>query len=79
MDLSARPHQGTPRRFVLKRIEDETGLSGTGVVAWGVEFPDGRTVTRWNSLIAQTCAWESITDVMAVHGHNGKTKLLWLD
>lgn len=33
-----RPHPG-PRRFVLVRDEDVTGVSGTGVVATGVLFP----------------------------------------
>jgi hypothetical protein len=30
-----------PRRFVLERDVDVSGLSGTGVVADGVVFPDG--------------------------------------
>lgn len=79
MNLQQRPHKGQPRRFMLVRVEDETGVSGTGVVAWGLEFPDGHAVTRWNSKIAQTCAWDSIADVVAVHGHDGKTRIRWLD
>lgn len=68
-----------PRRFVLKRDEDVTGLSGTGVVAWGVIFPDGRVATRWKSEVAQTCAFDSIEDVIHVHGHHGRTRVVWLD
>lgn len=69
-----------PRRFLLHRIEDETGVSGTGLVAWGVAFPDGRVVTRWCVTdVRQTCVWDSMDDMAAIHGHNGKTKVFWLD
>lgn len=68
------------RRFVLQRHEDETGVSGTGTVAWGVCFPDGIVVTRWAvTEIRQTCVWASIADLEAIHGHNGKTTIEWLD
>lgn len=71
-----------PQRFVLDRIEDETGVSGTGIVAVGVRFPDGKCVTRWcsqGSEIHQTCVWDSIDHVKRVHGHGGKTTVRWLD
>lgn len=68
-----------PRRFVLERSEDETGLSGTGTVAWGVLFPDGSAATRWNAPIAQTCVWASLEDVVHVHGHQGRTDIVFLD
>lgn len=77
--LHERIHLGDPRRFVLERDTDETGVSGVGTVAWGVAFPDGAAVTRWNAAIAQTCAWQSIADVVAVHGHGGRTRIVWLD
>ncbi len=71
-----------PRRFVLDRFEDESGVSGTGMVAWGVQFPDGRCVTRWcadASGVSQTCIWESIRHIERIHGHHGKTRIRWLD
>lgn len=80
-DLTARHHadpEGT-RRFVLVRDEDETGISGTGLVAFGVVFPDGVAVTRWNSDVAQTCVWASMDEVEAVHGHGGRTRIEWVD
>lgn len=67
------------RRFILYRSEDVTGLSGTGVVAWGILFPDGHVSTRWNGHPAQTCVWDRIDDVIAIHGHAGATRLVWLD
>jgi len=35
------------RAGFLTRTDDVTGLSGTGMVAWLVEFPDGPCVVRW--------------------------------
>lgn len=65
--------------FVLRRTEDVTGVSGTGIVADGVIFPGGtKTVTRWRggtTGVAQTCVWDSISDVNTVHGHNGATQI----
>ncbi len=63
--------------FLMIRTEDETGISGTGVVAEGVVFLDGTVVIRWQTRNAHhsTVVWGSIEDVLAIHGHNGKTQL----
>ena len=68
-----------PRTFVLYRKVDDSGVSGTGVVCWGVEFPDGKVVTRWcvEGHNAQTAVFDSIADVEDIHGHNGHTVILW--
>lgn len=69
-----------PRRFELIRSEDVHGVSGTGMVAWGVQFPDGVVVVRWCvTEVRQTSVWERLDDVMAVHGHDGRTIVRWLD
>src|SRR5579872_1239536 len=39
----------TPRRFVLVRHEDVSGVSGTGVVAEGVAFSNGVVALQWAS------------------------------
>ncbi len=67
------------RRFHLLRDKDVTGFSGTGLIAWGVQFPDGKVVTRWNGDIAQIGVWEDIEHVKAVHGHGGFTRIEWID
>lgn len=67
------------RRFQLVRDVDVTGVSGTGVVAWGVQFPDGKVITRWKARIAQTCVWDCIEDIEAIHGHDGATRVEWID
>lgn len=68
-----------PRRFRLERDVDVSGVSGTGVVCDGVQWPDGTCTTRWAARIAQTCVWDSIDHVAAVHGHGGATRIAWID
>jgi hypothetical protein len=69
-----------PRRFILRRTKDISGVSGTGDVAWGVQFPDGVCCTRWAATsIRQTCIWNSIHDIEAIHGHEGATEVVWQD
>lgn len=69
------------RTFILFRTTDVSGVSGTGVVAEGVEFSDGICVCRWrpDSDTASTCVYDSIADVEAVHGHDGATQIIWED
>lgn len=67
------------RRFVLRRIEDVNGVSGTGVVVEGVQFSDGTCAIRWLSDYPSTTHHDSIVNVIAVHGHGGKTVVEWLD
>jgi hypothetical protein len=67
------------KRFQLARDVDITGVSGVGIVADGVEFPDGATVIRWRGERQSTVVWPSIDDVKAIHGHNGATRIEWID
>jgi len=64
------------RAFALHRVEDVTGFSGTGIVADGIEFPDGTTVIRWRGDHQSTVIWEDIRTAQAVHGHDGKTRFI---
>lgn len=66
-----------PALFHLQRDADESGVSGTGRVADGVEFQDGTVVLRWLGSRASTVVYASIADVEAVHGHGGKTRLVF--
>lgn len=69
-----------PRRFVLRRSVDVTGVSGTGDVAEGVEWSDGTVALRWRGRWATTVVWDYGLDaLLAVHGHNGSTVVRWLD
>ena len=68
------------RTFELHRDTDETGISGTGIVAEGVEFSDGTVVLRWAaSAHKSTVLWDNIGDVEAIHGHGGKTRIVWTE
>lgn len=83
------------RRFELHRDVDVSGVSGTGVVAdgacydlaWAFTFPDSETtvlpagwcVIRWRGQYRSTVLWSSVEDAMAVHGHHGSARLVWLD
>lgn len=68
-----------PRRFALVRQVDYTGVSGVGVVAYGVVFADGHVVLRWSSDHPATSMWNSLDDLMAVHGHGDGTTVEWID
>jgi hypothetical protein len=67
------------KRFFLDRLEDETGVSGSGLVAEGVEFWDGTVAMRWRTGTSSTAVYENIGDVETIHGHNGKTVVRWED
>jgi hypothetical protein len=60
-------------------LEDETGVSGKGIVAEGVEFTDGTVVLRWLSSIPSTAIHENIDRVVKIHGHSGRTRVIWRD
>lgn len=68
-------------RFRLLRHEDVSGVSGTGVVAHGVQWPDGSVSLRWSvpGLDPSFANWDSIESVERVHGHQGKTEVEWID
>lgn len=66
------------RCFTLHRVEDETGVSGTGVVAWGVEWPDGSASMRWIGETPSFISYEKgVEHVQRVHGHHGKTIIIF--
>lgn len=59
--------------FVLRRFEDESGVSGTGDVAEGVVFTDGTVVMRWLTDKASTAIYNSMEELHAIHSHGHKT------
>jgi len=64
------------KEFYLMRIVDETGISGTGMVARGVVLPSGTAVMEWQTFHSSIAVYKNIGDVEAIHGHNGKTRLI---
>ena len=67
------------RRFRLVRHEDESGVSGTGMVAEGVVFTNGRVAMSWLTMPGSEAFYQSIKDVEAIHGHGGKTVVEYID
>lgn len=75
------PRQGTgaPRRFRLVRLNDPSGVSGTGHVADGCRFSDGWVAVHWPGNHVSTSVWPDIESVLAIHGHHGATRVEWID
>lgn len=65
------------RKFHIERSEDVSGLSGTGIVAVGVMYPSGRCIMEWVTPIKSINEYHSIADLEALHGHEGRTKVVW--
>lgn len=66
------------RLFQLHRLVDATGVSGTGIVAEGIQYSDGHVSLRWLGRVKSTVSYDSILDVVAIHGHGGQTQVVWL-
>lgn len=66
----------TIKEFHLVRVEDESGISGTGVVARGVILPSGSVCMEWSTFHSSICLYKNISDVEAIHGHHGKTLVI---
>jgi hypothetical protein len=67
------------RRFKLQRTTDVSGVSGVGTVAYGVMFPDGKTVMWWNTAWHSLGIYESPDKLIEIHGHDGATSIEWID
>jgi hypothetical protein len=68
----------TVKTFYLHRLEDESGVSGTGIVAVGVEFPSGRCVMEWVSKKTDAHSlgiYDDMDELKKIHGHDGKTRV----
>lgn len=67
------------KRFHLQRNEDITGISGTGIVAEGVQFSNGWIALTWLTEHTSVVFYPKIEDVYFIHGHSGATQVVWLD
>jgi len=73
------PVQPNTRRFLLKRNEDETGISGVGYVAEGVQFANGWCVLSWLTRFSSIGVYPNVQELIDIHGHNGRTVVEWSD
>ena len=76
--------RGWPQPFGLLRREDPSRVSGTGLVASGVIWPDSRVAMQWcpeqppagyHSPVRQVNLWDSVEEIEGVHAHGGLTRL----
>ena len=67
------------RRFELQRDVDLSGVSGTGLIAAGCCWPDGSVVLHWLTGSEGTSTFPSIEKLLETHGHQGATRIEWLD
>lgn len=72
------PAPSSPRSFELHRHVDVTGQSGTGIVVEGTQWTDGTVSIRWRGANPSFANWPSVESLLAVHGHEGATELVWL-
>jgi hypothetical protein len=67
-----------PRIGCLTRIEDVSGVSGTGRIATVLAFDD-KCIVYWGcSSIHQVEIFDSVEDLISIHGHEGKTTVVWI-
>lgn len=73
-----------PRPLALVRHRDPSQVSGLGVVATGVVWPDSRALFRWTGVrppsghdvaVRQLCMFDNVHQIVAVHGHQGATDI----
>lgn len=66
--------------FQMLRQHDESGVSGTGVVAYGIKWPEpnGKVTLAWVAAEGRTSValYDSMDHVEDIHGHGGSTKFI---
>ncbi len=63
------------KTFYLVRNEDDSGISGTGRVAQGIVFDNGKVALTWLSEHPSVTIYDNLGEVRAIHGHAGKTEV----
>jgi hypothetical protein len=60
-------------------MEDVSGTSGTGVVAEGAIFTNTKVILSWLTIHKSMAIYDSLAEMEAIHGHDGRTKIVWDD
>jgi hypothetical protein len=63
--------------FDLMRSHDGSGVSGSGRVAEGFEFENGKVALCWLGKFSSVNVYDSIDHVRAIHGHGGSTEVVY--
>lgn len=79
ISTSGRVYSPGLRPFWLVRDTDVSGISGTGVVAEGVEFSSGVVALTWLSAWPTSVVFHDrgMDSVEAIHGHSGATRIVF--
>lgn len=71
------------KRFVLERLVDVSGVSGTGIIGEGVlsEIKNHPMPVAffWSGDRPTIQIYPSMEILEAIHGHDGATRVVWLD
>lgn len=68
------------RRFLVYRKEDESGVSGTGYIAEGVEWTDGSMELKWTTRHRLPGhGYPTVKEFLNLHGHEDRTTIIWID
>ena len=67
------------KTFDFIRDVDHSGISGTGRVAQGIAFDDGVCAMHWLTDYRSTAIYPDIDTLVAIHGHNGDSRIEWHD
>lgn len=63
--------------YKMVREMDESGVSGTGCVAWVIDWPTNFVTLGWTTDPHNSVAtYESMRAVQEIHGHGGSTKFI---
>lgn len=67
------------RNFHLIRDVDISGISGKGQVAEGTIFTNTKVVLTWYSNVHNVEIFDSIMDLLNIHGHKGSSYIKFTD
>jgi hypothetical protein len=65
------------KTFHLLRIQDDSGVSGIGVVAEGVQFQNGHCVISWLTQFDSLGVYKDVETLENIHGHGGHTQVVF--
>lgn len=71
-----------PRRFQVIRKDDSIGITGTGIICTGVEWPDGSATTKYRQPVSSETSWPdglAALEKTLLNPKVGNTELVWLD
>jgi hypothetical protein len=77
--MSGTAYQSRMRRFVLNRTNDKSGTSGTGTVAEGTQYSNGKCTLLWLTPLSSIAVYDNMVTLESIHGHGGSTTVEWID